>query len=210
MKTEMAVLIVIASFSVEPLAAQTIYTLVPGTKDNELVLSVSNESLTEDASMIKVTLTKNPAGIELCNRSVQIEKLKKGEEKEAIFTFDVSRVPGKAKDTLKFLLTDIKGESWNKEIIFEYALPAEFKLEQNYPNPFNPATTIEYAIPHNGRYNLSVFNILGQLVETLIEKEFQPGYYKTNFDAGRLSSGMYLFRLSGNDVNIIKKMMLIK
>jgi len=85
-----------------------------------------------------------------------------------------------------------------------------FSLEQNYPNPFNPTTSIQFAVPSAGKYSLKVFNLLGQEVANLIDQELSTGIFKANFDAGNLSSGIYLYRLSGNNVNITKKMMLLK
>ncbi len=206
----MKIIFLIILFITTSLLAQNTCEIIPGTKSNEIALSIVNESQTTDIERLTVALSNNPRGIELCNNLVSLSKLKPGEEKDALFSFDAKRIPGTQKDTLKFLITDNKGGSWKKEIIIEYALPKEFKLEQNYPNPFNPTTTIEFTIPQNGRYNLSVYNILGQLVNLLSDDEYLSGYYKVNFDATRLASGMYIYRLSGNNVNISKKMILMK
>ncbi len=92
-----------------------------------------------------------------------------------------------------------------KEII-----PTEFSLKQNYPNPFNPTTTIEFGIPKSGTYSIKLYNILGQTIKTLTEKEFSPGFHKVVFDASSLSSGVYFYQLIGNNVNIVKKMILMK
>jgi len=197
-------------FITTSLLAQNTYEVIPGTKSNEIALSIVNESQTAEIERVTVVLSNNPRGIELCNSLVLINKLKPSEERETLFSFDAKRIPGTQKDTLKFLITDNKGGSWKKEIVIEYSIPKEFKLEQNYPNPFNPSTTIEFTIPQNGRYNLSVYNVLGQLVNLLSDDEYLSGYYKVNFDATRLASGMYIYRLSGSNVNILKKMMLIK
>lgn len=192
------------------LYAQTVYQVVPNTKGNEIILSVVNESETLSAEKITVALSNLPRGIEVCSKLVEIDKLKKGEEREAVFLFDVKRIPETPKDTLRFLITDDKGGSWKKEIVIEYSLPKEFKLEQNYPNPFNPTTAIEFTIPQSGRYSIGVYNILGQLVRVLGDGEYQAGYYKVDFDASHFASGMYIYRLSGNNVNISKKMVLMK
>ena len=206
MKTTIIILLILAT----TIAGQKTYEVVPGTKGNEVVLSIANESKTESAEKITVALSNNPRGIELCNKLVEINKLKPSEEKEAIFSFDAKRITGTQKDTLKFVITDNKGGSWKKEIVIEYALPKEFKLEQNYPNPFNPSTTIEFTIPEKGNYSLRVYNILGQLTQTLGDDVYEAGYYKVNFDASKLASGMYIYRLSGNNVNLIKKMLFLK
>lgn len=92
----------------------------------------------------------------------------------------------------------------------EPELPNEFTLSQNYPNPFNPTTTIDFSLPKREKIRLEVFNILGQKVVTLVDKELSAGSHKAEFDSGGLSSGIYFYRLtSGNNV-ISKKMNLIK
>lgn len=88
--------------------------------------------------------------------------------------------------------------------------PTEYKLAQNYPNPFNPSTTIEFAVPEAGRYTLKVYNALGQEVANLVENELATGLHKVIFDASKLASGMYIYKLSGNNVNVSKKMILMK
>lgn len=89
-------------------------------------------------------------------------------------------------------------------------LPTEFNLSQNYPNPFNPSTTIEFSIKDAGKYSIRIFNVLGELVANIAGRDYAPGYYKVSWDASSLSSGMYIYQLSGNNVNISKKMILMK
>jgi len=89
-------------------------------------------------------------------------------------------------------------------------IPTTFALEQNYPNPFNPTTIINYSIPVAGNYQLKVYNIIGEEVVTLLNNNVNAGNYSINFDASRLSSGVYLYRLIGNNVNLVKKMVLLK
>ena len=91
-----------------------------------------------------------------------------------------------------------------------FAAPTEYKLAQNYPNPFNPSTTIEFVVPNAGMYSLKVYNTLGQEVANLVENELTSGIHKVTFDASRLASGMYIYKLSGNNVNVSKKMILMK
>ncbi|MEW6703068.1 MAG: T9SS type A sorting domain-containing protein, partial [Bacteroidota bacterium] len=74
----------------------------------------------------------------------------------------------------------------------------------------NPSTTIQFALPVAGNYSLKVYNIIGQEVANLIQSELTAGVHKINFDASRLASGVYFYRLSGKNVNISKKMLLIK
>ena len=89
-------------------------------------------------------------------------------------------------------------------------VPTEFKLNQNYPNPFNPSTKISFAIKEAGMYRLSVYNLLGEEVAVLVDGELNAGYYDVNFNAAGLSSGIYIYRLHGADVNFTKKMIMLK
>ncbi len=88
--------------------------------------------------------------------------------------------------------------------------PERFSLRQNYPNPFNPTTTIEFSLKQSAFARLEVFNLLGQKVGTLLEKQLAAGSYKANFDAGTLNSGVYFYKLTAGDFTSIKKMLLTK
>ena len=77
-------------------------------------------------------------------------------------------------------------------------LPMEFKLEQNYPNPFNPATSINFSVANDGMVNLEIFNMLGEKVATLLNEYKPAGKYSVNFDASKLASGIYLYRINTN------------
>jgi len=90
------------------------------------------------------------------------------------------------------------------------ALPEGFELSQNYPNPFNPTTSIRFALPESGYYSLSVYNTLGQEVANLIDGQLSAGSHTVNFDASNLSSGIYIYSIRGANVNISKKMNLMK
>jgi hypothetical protein len=94
-------------------------------------------------------------------------------------------------------------------------LPISFQLEQNYPNPFNPTTTISYQLPDNSYVTLRVYNVLGEQVESLVNGSEAPGAHSARFDASRLASGIYLYRIDGMASNgdryvSVKKMVLIK
>ena len=95
--------------------------------------------------------------------------------------------------------------TWNFE-----GLPTEFTLYQNYPNPFNPATTIRFDLPVAGRVSLAVYNILGQKVAELVNGHREAGRYSVNFDASRLASGMYIYRIQAGNYSKVHKMLLIK
>ncbi len=89
-------------------------------------------------------------------------------------------------------------------------IPSDYVLNQNFPNPFNPSTQINYSIPQSGFVSLKVFNQLGQEVATVFSGEQAAGNYIANFNASKLSSGVYFYRLQVGDFVSVKKMMLIK
>ncbi|MEX0719492.1 MAG: chitobiase/beta-hexosaminidase C-terminal domain-containing protein [Balneolaceae bacterium] len=88
--------------------------------------------------------------------------------------------------------------------------PNKFALEQNYPNPFNPTTNIRYSVADVSDVSLVIYDILGRKVATLVNEVKAPGAYTVNFDASRLGSGAYFYRIDAGDFVSIKKMMLIK
>ncbi len=89
-------------------------------------------------------------------------------------------------------------------------LPMQYSLSQNYPNPFNPSTTIEYQVTKAEIASLKVFDLLGREVATLVNEQKLPGTYKVNFDAGNLSSGMYLYQFRAGANTETKRMILMK
>ena len=88
--------------------------------------------------------------------------------------------------------------------------PTSYSLSQNYPNPFNPTTKINFSIPKSGMVSLKVYDILGKEVSTLVNQNISAGNYTYEFDASRLSSGIYFYRLNVNGFSEVKKMSLIK
>jgi len=86
----------------------------------------------------------------------------------------------------------------------------DYKLSQNYPNPFNPSTKIDYSIKTEGLVTLKIYNILGQQVAVLVNAIQTPGNHSVSFDASRLASGIYLYKLDSNGFTQTKKMMLIR
>ncbi len=88
--------------------------------------------------------------------------------------------------------------------------PTVYSLSQNYPNPFNPSTNIDFSIQKPGLVTLKVYNILGQEVTTLINKEMNTGTYTYSFNASNLSSGVYFYSITSGSFKLTKKMLLLK
>ena len=100
-------------------------------------------------------------------------------------------------------VTDVKEDK-------SIASPTDYKLSQNYPNPFNPTTEIKFSIAKPGLVTLKVYDILGREVATLVNKELNTGNFSVTFNASNLASGTYIYHLTAGDVQISKKMVLLK
>ena len=89
-------------------------------------------------------------------------------------------------------------------------IPSDFELMQNYPNPFNPSTTIRYRLSKNVRVNLSIFDIRGRKVKTLVNTRQTAGTYSLKFDASNMASGIYFYEIKTGYFTQIKKMILVR
>ena len=101
--------------------------------------------------------------------------------------------------------------------ILSKEVPDKFSLSQNYPNPFNPVTKIRFSITKSQNPNssgsmisLTVYDLLGKQISTLINQQLQPGMYEIDFDGAEYPSGIYYYRLITESFTQTKKMMLIK
>jgi enterochelin esterase family protein len=122
-----------------------------------------------------------------------------------------------------------EGHSWglwraSLDRMLEYFFPAnpsgllpnnsmiisEFNLFQNYPNPFNPSTTISWYLPESDLVTLKIYDVLGNEITTLLNEQQEAGLHKINFNASRLSSGMYFYFLQSGNQIFTNKMILIK
>ncbi len=122
---------------------------------------------------------------------------------------DKNVIPGKYNYRLKQI--DFNGNyKYSKEISVSLNPAYEFSLEQNYPNPFNPTTTLNYQLPESGFVTLKVYDIIGKEIATLVNEQKNQGKYSVNFDASKLASGVYIYRIRVNDYVSSKKMILLK
>ena len=111
-----------------------------------------------------------------------------------------------ATDVYVIKLTESEINSINKRPNY----PFQYKLYQNYPNPFNPSTKIRFTISKSEKVRIEVFNLLGQKIETLINKQMPTGLHEIDYNVTELSSGIYLYRIKAGEFQEVRKMILLK
>ena len=89
-------------------------------------------------------------------------------------------------------------------------IPAEFRLHNNYPNPFNPETNIKFEIPGSSLVIITIYDLLGNKIITLLNQHLSAGEYKVNWIAANLASGIYFYRMETKDFSDTKRMVLLK
>jgi L-ascorbate metabolism protein UlaG (beta-lactamase superfamily) len=109
-------------------------------------------------------------------------------------------------DAIKFVYRGESNRFTNNELI----LVNEYHLYQNYPNPFNPITKINYELPITNYVNLSIFNLLGELVTTLVDEKQNAGYHQVVWDATGMASGVYYYKIEAGEFVDVKKMVLLR
>jgi hypothetical protein len=210
MKSFIAVLVLVSTS-----LSQEAYEIPFGAQGNTIELTVANASpLT--ATQVTVEATGTPSWVKLSQKRVSVDDLQAKTEKSATFSFSIDKLaPVNKEETLTLTITSKSGEIWTKEIKIKVAPPEKFELMQNYPNPFNPTTTICYQLTKDSKVSLTVYNLLGQQVATLVDEQKQAGYHQEVFDATRFASGMYIYRIvyvneSGKQASDRKTMMVLK
>ena len=143
--------------------------------------------------------------IDIPDRKIIYNFLEKGLEivKESQVSYDLKLIVGDEDfvfNTAEAILNDI---------------PEKFSLSQNYPNPFNPVTRMDYTLPKRSRVVISIYNVLGQEVKTIINREQEYGYHSITWDGidnrgKQMSSGVYFARMNSNSFSQTKKMLLVK
>ena len=163
-------------------------------------LSITTTSGTVDAgSSMDIDVTIDATDLSLGEYSADIVITNNDPDEEIVF------IP------VTLYVSDLSAEH-------EATLPTEFALHQNYPNPFNPTTTIEYAIPKKSVVTITVYNIIGQVVDVLVDQTMEPGYYSVQWNARRVGSGVYFYRIiagdhssgSGHGFTDVKKCIILK
>jgi hypothetical protein len=119
---------------------------------------------------------------------------------------------------VKYRDHNLKWSDWSNTTSFHvqtgieeiHPIPQDFGMRQNYPNPFNATTIINFQIPKSGHVSLQVFNLLGQKIATLVDENKPAGFYQVEFDAARLYTGVYYYRLQADDFECVRHMIVAK
>ncbi len=172
-------------------------------------LTMPNGS-TEDALRVKIEsdFTSNEMGTPVTTHNVYYEFITKSGSYVEIHAMDNSQP-----DVGIINVEDISwhyspGSTSDVEQIDDLA--NNFSLAQNYPNPFNPTTKIQYSISKTSNVTLKVYDILGNEIETLVNKKLNPGVYNSTFDGSNFASGIYFYTLQAGTFTETKKLMLVK
>jgi hypothetical protein len=177
------------TFSSDPNNSQVIIVTVSGQPLNNCPVAVSL-----DDSLIEVAVT------DLAGRAVFTKPLSSG----LIYNVSVNK-PGftVSRGYLSgSIATDVDDDP--------SSLPRQFALNQNYPNPFNPSTVISFDLPQRANVSLVIFNLLGQEVARLIDRELPAGDHSITWNADSNAAGLYFYRLLAGDFSETKKMVLLK
>jgi Secretion system C-terminal sorting domain len=126
------------------------------------------------------------------------------------YSFADKNISGGTKFSYRLKQIDFAGQfEYSKEVEVEI-IPKQYTLYQNYPNPFNPSTTIKFDLPQAEEVNLTVYNILGERIITLVDGLLDAGYHLVVFNGENLASGTYFYRFHTPNFVQIKKMLLLK
>jgi hypothetical protein len=126
------------------------------------------------------------------------------------YSFTDENPVGSKKFSYRLKQIDNDGQYEYSDVVEIDVVPDKFELSQNYPNPFNPSTTIRFSLPAQTHLKINIYNMLGELVKTLSEGTFEPGYYNVTFNAAELSSGTYIYRIESETFTQTKKMILLR
>ena len=145
--------------------------------------------------LVRFPLAEIPGGGgEVFFQGLLVRQQPNGQHSEEVYFDDLQRDVVVGLQELPYSAGEIKG----------------FSLAQSYPNPFNPETTIEFFLPRNNKIHLSVYNVLGQRVKTLIHKMLPAGAYRYRFNGADLASGIYIYELKTAEIVLRKRMVYLK
>ncbi|MEE9443928.1 MAG: right-handed parallel beta-helix repeat-containing protein [candidate division Zixibacteria bacterium] len=194
-----------------------------------------------DKSVIQIESSIDVYGLQLsveCDPNIQLVNLTRKTQIYYGRTHDISHIgvldingigkipSGKIQSILEFngrveVVTAEASDEYGNNLVVEISkslsnlLPTSYSLDQNYPNPFNPGTDIRFSLPEAGHVQLSIFNIAGQKIKTLINEYQENGTHTVYWNGkdqsnNNVSSGIYLYKIQVNDFADTKKMILLK
>ena len=192
---------------------------------NSTPLPVELKSFTAKASSGKVQLDWTTA-TEINNSGFEIERSYDG---KTFFTIGFVKGNGTTTEPRSYSFTDdiqfkateslfyrLKQVDYNGSVDYSdvvsvvIEMPIEYALDQNYPNPFNPSTVITYSIPQKSNVSLKIYDILGNEIAALVNEQKEAGSYKVQYDASKLSSGVYIYSIQAGEFLETRKMILMK
>ncbi|MBZ0183506.1 MAG: carbohydrate binding domain-containing protein [Melioribacteraceae bacterium] len=170
---------------------------------NEFLSNISNVFISDDITVERMELSHDLSQLVIYTSKHDMNRN---------YTVELSNI-----STLdnEFFETDSLIKSYSSETITDLNdntidIPSKYELYNNYPNPFNPSTVISFGLPENSLVNIKVYNILGEVVSEIINKELNAGKHQITFDASNLSSGIYLYTIKAGEFVQTKKMILTK
>ncbi|MBL7109883.1 MAG: T9SS type A sorting domain-containing protein, partial [Candidatus Marinimicrobia bacterium] len=129
----------------------------------------------------------------------------------AFFVFEGDTLVNMSEDEYYGTAPDMGAFEYDGTVDNDYELEiTNYELGNAYPNPFNPSTTISYAVETNGRLSLQIYNITGQLIETLVNEQVEAGYHTVVWFAENQPSGIYFAKLVAGDFTKTQKLVLLK
>lgn len=162
-----------------------------GSKDHNWLTFTNGAGAISANSSVQVTLKINAKGLEVGNYAANIPISTNDEQNLTI--------------TCNLEVTNTSSNISNEEKVV-----SNYQLNQNYPNPFNPKTTIEFDIPNDNFVNITVYNLRGEKIKTLVNEHKIAGEYSVVFDGSNFASGIYFYRIEAGDYSDTKKLVLIK
>ena len=109
-----------------------------------------------------------------------------------------------------FIMGVVNHDAFSKEHIGLLGNPDVFVLHQNYPNPFNPSTILSYDLKTDAHVKFTIYNLVGQVVQVLVDEYQAAGFYEFSYDASQLPAGVYLYKLQVGEYSSVKRMTLLK
>jgi hypothetical protein len=186
-------------------------------------IHLRNNSLSATATDISARLESPSPMILLGEADFSFPDIAPGTSEESYGYFQIEEISSTIyPDTtmyLNLIISQLNFDVWRDSIQIDIIsaiedahnnLPKKFALDQNYPNPFNPATKINYELPITNYVNLSIFNLLGELVTTLVDRKQNAGYHQVEWDATGMASGVYYYKITTGEFVDVKKMVLLR